>query len=77
MIKYFHKLTKDEFQSLVERKLTYEQIAKDYPQPIWCGYPDATCGVMGCWSLVSFMVTGKKYCKNCDLSKNYQPSPLA
>ncbi len=67
MIKYFHKLTKDEFHSLIDKKLTWAETAKDYPQPTWCSYPDAVCGVMGCWSLMDFKVTGRSYCKSCDL----------
>lgn len=67
MIKYFHELTEAEFKAIVESKqYTWKQLAKDYPQPEWCQYPDATSGVMGCWSLMSHMVTGKEYCKGCE-----------
>ena len=66
MIKYFHELKEDEFKALCGSKMTWGECAKEYPQPEWCGYPDAICGVMGCWSLMSFMVTGRNYCKNCD-----------
>ncbi|KKN73840.1 hypothetical protein LCGC14_0396420 [marine sediment metagenome] len=66
MIKYFHTLTEKEFTKISKRKITWGQCAKDYPQPKWCSYPDAVNGIMGCWSLVGFMVTGKDYCKNCD-----------
>ena len=66
MIKYFHELTRDEFKSLVDKKLLWWQVAEDYPQTEWCSYPDAVQGVMGCWSLMSFMVTERNYCKNCD-----------
>ncbi len=72
MIKYFHELTKAEFNELLKTKTSWEPCAKDYPQPIWCSYPDAVCGEMGCWSLMSFnkdgtnWVTGRKYCKGCD-----------
>ena len=65
MIKFFHKLTKGEFEVLITKKLTWEEVAKDYPQPKWCGYPDAVSGVMGCWSLMAFRVKGKAYCKCC------------
>lgn len=66
MIKYFHELTEAEFKETCVDKMTYMQLAKDYPQPLWCSYPEATGGLMGCWSLISFMVTGRNYCKNCD-----------
>jgi len=69
MIKYFHELTEAEFEALVAKKLTYEELVKNYPQPKWCGYPKATAGVLGCWSLMDFMVTGEAYCKDCDCYK--------
>ena len=65
MIKYFHELTKAEFKKLIKQEMTWGECAKDYPQPIWCSYPEAIVGVMGCWSLVGFMVTGEGYCKKC------------
>ena len=75
MIKYFHRLTKKEFEALYRKKLTWGEIAKDYPQPKWCGYPGALDGIMGCWSLTAQMVTGKAYCKNCDCL--LKPKPVS
>lgn len=70
MKKYFHELTEEEYKKIVDSKeYTYEKLAKDYPQPKWCSYPNATEGVMGCWSLVDFKVTGEAFCKECDLYK--------
>lgn len=66
MEKYFHELTESEFNELFETKMTWGECAKEYPQPEWCSYPEAVQGVMGCWSLMGFMVTGRSYCKNCD-----------
>jgi len=66
MIKYYHELTEQEFKDKVAGKLTYGECASDYPQPSWCSYPQATWGMMGCWSLIGFMVTGEEYCKDCD-----------
>lgn len=67
-IKYFHELTEKEFKALVKKHphMTNQEFAKLYPQPPWCDYPDATYGMMGCWSLCSFMVKDKKYCKGCE-----------
>jgi hypothetical protein len=67
-VKYFHELTKKEFESIRKKnpRMTYGECAKLYPQPTWCNYPDATFGVMGCWSLIYFMVTGKDYCRDCE-----------
>jgi hypothetical protein len=66
MIKYFHELTKEEFSKLIESKITWGECAKEYPQPIWCGYPDALAGMMGCWSLTDFKIKNKKSCYSCD-----------
>ena len=74
MIKYFHELTEREYKALVEKKQTWAEFAKDYPQPAWCSYPSAVCGVMGCWSLMGFMVKDEGYCKNCDL---YKPAKVS
>ena len=65
-IKPFHGLIEAEFKEICKGKMTWAECAKRYPQPKWCGYPDAVCGVMGCWSLMSFMVTDESCCKNCD-----------
>jgi hypothetical protein len=34
MFKYFHELTKKEYKELTVRKLTYGDLAQDYPQPL-------------------------------------------
>lgn len=65
-IKYFHKLTKEEYLEKIDGKLTYEQCDILYPQPKWCGYPEATWGILGCWSLIYFKVTGKDFCRKCE-----------
>lgn len=69
MIKYFHELTRQEFEELLDTKITYGQLAIDYPQPEWCQYPNATQGAIGCWSLMSFYVTGKEFCNKCNFTK--------
>ena len=66
MIKFFHKLSKKEFDALPDGNYSWGQCSKDYPQPSWCNYPDAVAGEMGCWSLMDFRVTGRAYCKNCN-----------
>ena len=71
MIKYFHELTDDEFSGLIDSKITYGEAEKLYPQPLWCSYPQAIYGEMGCWSLVyrEDAIT-KEYCKDCDCYKD-------
>jgi hypothetical protein len=68
MSKYFHELTNDEVEYSIDLMpwLTYQQFDQVHPQPRWCGYPEATMGLMGCWSLIGFKVTGRDYCKDCD-----------
>ena len=75
MIKYFYELTEVEFDELVKQKLTWAQCAELYPQPTWCNYPEAICGVMGCWTLMSFLVTDEGYCKKCDCYKKMITKP--
>jgi hypothetical protein len=70
MIKYFHELTDKEIED-IPADTTCKQVAKKYPQPKWCEYPNATHGAMGCWGLVGGRVReqGKKYCANCECNK--------
>lgn len=72
MIKYFHELTGAEFGELLKGEMTLKQWAELYPQPPWCKYPEAVRGVMGCWSLMDFLVTGEDYCKKCDCYKPHR-----
>lgn len=73
MIKYFHELTKEEFDKLLKEKITWGECAKRYPQPKWCAYPEAIQGAMGCWSLMDVVdespigiKISRKYCRKCD-----------
>jgi hypothetical protein len=67
-VKYFHELTEPEFEELckIHPHWTYSELEKRYPQPPWCNYPEAIMGLMGCWSLIGFMVKDKKYCSKCE-----------
>lgn len=66
MIKYFHELTDSDIKGLIESKITWEQVAKDYPQPSWCHYPNATGGDMGCWSLIEQSIKDINSCGECE-----------
>ena len=73
-IKFFHELTKEEFDELKKIKMTWFEFEKKYPRPNWCAYPEAVRGFTGCWSLMGFRVSDKKSCGGCDCvigSKNY------
>ena len=71
MIKYFHELTEEEYQTIVDsgKFPLMKDFEKEYPQPVWCSYPDALYGKMGCWSLVGFKIKTEKDCKICELYK--------
>lgn len=69
MDKYFHQLTKQEFDQLHDSGMTWGECAEQYPQPPWCQYPNAVAGEMGCWSLMYRDVTGEEFCKSCDQYK--------
>lgn len=66
MIKPFHKLRIEEIRWLIKEGNTFAELEKDFPQPAWCNYPQAVFGVMGCWSLMSGMISGKEACTDCD-----------
>lgn len=66
MGKPFHELTKEEYAELVEARMTYDEIAEQHPQPEWCIYPLATYGFLGCWTLMSFAISGPEDCRGCD-----------
>ena len=66
-MKYFHELTDEEYNALVESGITYGELAIKHPQPIWCTYPDALQGPMGCWALVHRkMKVSEDSCKTCE-----------
>ena len=68
---YFHELTEDEFNALVESKITWGDVMQKYSQPDWCEYPNALEGQMGCWGLVFRTVSkrGETYCTACECYK--------
>jgi len=65
---YFHKITNEEYQRLIDDKWTLGKVAEHYKQPSWCGYPNALEGQMGCWSLLSMErhQISPDFCRNCD-----------
>lgn len=74
MTKPFHLITSDEWKKFEDNpESSWDDVIKEFHQPEWCDYPHALDGMMGCWSLVSRMVTGEDYCKTCDC---YKPKSL-
>jgi len=73
MIKYFHELTDEEFDKLLkDGGMTWKECSYKYPRPEWCNYPDAVCGLTGCWSLRGHWGNARRIrkiedCEGCDL----------
>jgi hypothetical protein len=65
-IVHFHELPRAEFERMKETGVTWKDVMSQFKQPIWCAYPDALDGIMGCWSLVGNLVTDEAFCKGCD-----------
>ena len=57
-----------------KRKWTLKRLYKHFRQPIWCRYPYAIDGGMGCWSLVFNDTKNwhKQKCDTCEYSKYYR-----
>jgi hypothetical protein len=72
MIKYFHQLTEQEFLQIryLNINITYEELERLYPQPVWCTYPQAIYGILGCHSLTTHRVINETYCNTCNYSRN-------
>ncbi len=78
MIKYFHELTKEDYQAMIDKGgMTYADLARDYPGPKWCEYGEPTEGIMGCWSLMAHLVTGEWFCISCDCHHGHRIYAMA
>lgn len=70
---FWHRLSKYDqeyiLNKLVHSKVTYKQFMKRYRQPDWCGYPEALCGLMGCWGLMGGSIHREDDCCNCDCNE--------
>jgi hypothetical protein len=70
MIKYFHELTREEFDKIiVETPMTWSECEELYPQPPWCEYPNAIEGDMGCWALMLHIRHNREDCLQCSFLK--------
>jgi hypothetical protein len=72
-MKYFHELSKQELNELIDKKRSTGYIMKHYKQPDWCLYPKALSWQLGCWSLCTTdypSVICKEYCKTCEYYYN-------
>ena len=49
-----------------------EKEAKQYEQPEWCTYPDASKPFWGCWSLLDGKVKNEDFCRTCECHKHFK-----
>ena len=49
---YWHELRDSTIKRAIKNKMTIAESIRRYKQPVWCSYPNALEGIMGCWSLV-------------------------
>jgi hypothetical protein len=74
-MKYFHELTQEEINQLIEQGKTWGYILENFKQPNWCNYPEALGGEFGCWSLIDLRENGKRkeiskeFCSKCSSFK--------
>lgn len=75
-VQFFHKISNDEYNRLVDEDKTWQHIIDNYKQPDWCGYPEALRGGMGCWKLTDRGVKSQEDCKECELNvlRHEQPT---
>lgn len=69
MSNYWHEISQDEIDTLIENKATNQFVVDNYKQPDWCSYPEALAGRMGCYSLLDRELRTKispEFCKGCD-----------
>lgn len=67
--RYFHELSKEEYDKMMENHLKIIDVKKQFKQPDWCLYPDALEGEMGCWSLCLGDIHCEDDCECCDCHK--------
>lgn len=73
---YWHEISQDELQKLLDENVTIRYINQHYKQPDWCNYPNALTFTLGCYSLCDLSKDGARtkisteFCKNCDCFNN-------
>jgi hypothetical protein len=65
-MKYFHEISNEEYKALEQSGAKWNEVMEEYNQPVWCDYPDALAGAMGCYSLTLRTGVSLDYCHNCD-----------
>lgn len=70
---FFHEISDEKWEEIKAAGATWEDVAKKYLAPKWCGYGISAVDALGCWSLVGRKVTGEDFCKSCDAYSEVQP----
>lgn len=73
--KYFHELTKAEYDALIGSGMTWGGLMEQYDQPPWCRYPDALEGQLGCYKLLLGKVHDRADCVHCELASGVPQEP--
>jgi len=72
MKRYWHELSREEQERIIDEGITIGELMRKYKQPKWCTYTDALQGQMGCWSLVWGDIHSEEDCKGCDCYKEVE-----
>lgn len=64
---FFHELTDEQYKELEDSGATWGDVMDRFKRPVWCTYPNALEGEMGCWSLIYRTGVSEHYCRNCEL----------
>lgn len=61
----FHEITDQEWETMVRKGWTWDDVNEDYRRPDWCRREDAI-GVTGCYSLTTRKRISMKFCRACE-----------
>lgn len=70
--KFFHLLTQEEIDEIIQAKHPVDYLKKNYQPPEWCKYPGALHPLTGCWALTDVSPSGcrthisHEYCAQCE-----------
>lgn len=74
--KYWHEISQDELQKLLDENVTIRYINQHYKQPNWCNYPNGLTFTLGCYSLCDLSKDGLRtkintdFCNSCHFFNN-------
>lgn len=68
---YLHELSLEEYDLILRKEVSVNELGEKYLQPEWCCYPHAL-SVYGCWNLIALNVRKIEDCKDCEFCKHGQ-----